>query len=150
MSLAVAALVAGEPAADVLTATARTLESYQPGLGQWLEQVLAQPLEALDLDEGLNPGEEDRIGYTLKALGAGMWSLAHAGSFAEGIDWIVHEGGDADTNAAVAGALLGARHGFSAIPAAWVNGLACERELRVRADRLLRILAVGEPKTPPA
>jgi ADP-ribosylglycohydrolase len=124
----------------VLATSAQILESYQAGLRQWLEQVLAQSLEALDLDEGLNPGEQNRIGYTLKALGAGLWALGHAGSFAEGIDQIVHEGGDADTNAAVAGALLGARHGFSAIPAEWVTGLAYENELCSRANRLLAIL----------
>ncbi len=147
VSQAIAALVAAEPVGPVLAATAQVLESYQPGLRNWLEQVLAQPLEGLDLDEGLNPGEEDRIGYTLKALGAGMWALAHASSFAEGVDWIVHEGGDADTNAAVTGALLGARHGFSAIPPEWVAGLAYEMELRSRVEQLLAISM--DPKAEP-
>jgi ADP-ribosylglycohydrolase len=59
---------------------------------------------------------------------------------AEGVSRIVHEGGDADANAAVAGALPGARDGYSAIPAKWVVGLARESELRERADRLTGIL----------
>lgn len=139
VSLAIADLVQARPVEQVLAATADRLKAYHPGLGPWLERVLEQPLDALDLDEGLNPGEEDRIGYTLKALGAGFWALAHASSFEEGVDRIVHEGGDADTNAAVAGALLGARDGFSAIPDAWVEGLAYETELHVRVERLLAI-----------
>ena len=36
---------------------------------------------------------------------------------------IVLSGGDADTNAAVAGAILGAKFGISQIPEAWRNGL---------------------------
>jgi ADP-ribosylglycohydrolase len=36
-------------------------------------------------------------------------------------------GADADTNAAVAGALLGCRHGVDAIPARWLEALG-ERE----------------------
>lgn len=139
VSLAIADLVQSRPVQEVLDLTHDRLESYHPGLGPWFEQVLDQPLEALDLDEGLNPGEDDRIGYTLKALGAGLWALAHAKSFAEGIDRIVHEGGDADTNAAVAGALLGARDGFASIPEVWVSGLAYEPQLRERVQRLLAI-----------
>ena len=36
---------------------------------------------------------------------------------------IVLSGGDADTNAAVAGAILGAKFGICQIPEAWRNGL---------------------------
>jgi ADP-ribosylglycohydrolase len=76
----------------------------------------------------------------LMALGAGVWAVTHASSFAEGVQRIVHEGGDADTNAAVAGALLGARYGFSVIPSEWVTGLVFESDLRSRSERLLGIL----------
>jgi len=140
VSLAVAALVAGAAVAQVVPSVAQVAESYHPGLQDWLRLVLEQPLEDLDLDEGLNTGEPNTIGYTLKALGAGLWAVSHAASFADGVLRIVHEGGDADTNAAVAGALLGARDGFSSIPAEWVGGLAAESELRSRAERLLVML----------
>ena len=36
---------------------------------------------------------------------------------------IVLSGGDADTNAAVAGAILGAKFGINQIPEEWKNGL---------------------------
>ncbi len=75
----------------------------------------------MDLDENLNPGEEDKIGYTFKALAAGLWTVTHATSFEEDVARVVREGCDADLNAVVAGSLLGARDGFRAIPAEWVQ-----------------------------
>ena len=51
-----------------------------------------------------------------------------------------HDGGDADTNAAVVGALLGAKYGFSSIPAIWVNELREAKELNARINRLLTVL----------
>lgn len=48
-----------------------------------------------------------------------FWSLFHAPSFEAGLVDIINRGGDTDANAAVAGALLGAWYGESAIPARW-------------------------------
>ncbi len=45
----------------------------------------------------------------------------------EGLSAVIHEGGDADTNGAVAGSLLGARFGFSGIPRHLVQGLLGRR-----------------------
>ncbi len=84
------------------------VRGYHPDVELFLNLTETEPLAAFDLDEGLNPGERKRLTYTLKTLAAGFWALRHAPSYAAGIDAIVHEGGDADTNAAVAGALLGA------------------------------------------
>jgi len=139
-SLAIAALVGGATVESAIGAAAESAESYQAGLGDWLAAAGTRSLEELDLDEGLNPGESDTIGYTLKALGAGFWALSQAASFAEGVVRVVNEGGDGDTNAAVAGALLGARDGFSAIPGRWVSGLVYEGDLRERVERLLSVL----------
>ena len=41
----------------------------------------------------------------------------------EGLSTVVKAGGDADTNAAVACAILGAKFGFSSIPDEYVEGL---------------------------
>jgi ADP-ribosylglycohydrolase len=46
---------------------------------------------------------------------------------------VVNEGGDADTNGAIAGALSGALHGESGIPENWLKGLANRKQLRARA-----------------
>jgi ADP-ribosylglycohydrolase len=51
------------------------------------------------------------------------------------------EGGDADTNAAVAGALLGGKFGLSTIPKHWINELTWQRYLyRVSYELFARIL----------
>ena len=67
--------------------------------------------------------DEKSMGYTLRTLGAALWTYWHATSYKEGILKIVLSGGDADTNAAVAGAILGAKFGIGQIPEEWRNGL---------------------------
>jgi ADP-ribosylglycohydrolase len=61
------------------------------------------------------------IGYCLKSFGAGLWALRYARSFEDGIAQVVREGGDADTNASVVGAMLGAKFGFAGIPKEFVD-----------------------------
>ena len=67
--------------------------------------------------------DENSMGYTLRTLGASLWAYWHATSYKEGILKIVLSGGDADTNAAVAGAILGAKFGICHIPEEWKDGL---------------------------
>ena len=50
----------------------------------------------------------------------GLW---HCNSFKDGLLSVVNLGGDADTNAAVSCALLGAKYGFSSIPRYYVDNL---------------------------
>ena len=47
----------------------------------------------------------------------------------EGLLAVVNAGGDADTNAAVACAILGAKFGFNAIPEEYVEGLRNREQL---------------------
>jgi len=47
----------------------------------------------------------------------------------------VRRGGDTDTNAAIAGALLGAVHGRAAVPAEWRSMILSCRPLAPRARR---------------
>jgi ADP-ribosylglycohydrolase len=115
------------------------VQVYHPEIGEWLGKTADASLEPLDLDDSRNPGEGNRLGYTLKTLAAAFWALRHASTFAEGILAVIHEGGDADTNAAVAGALLGARFGARAINADWIDGLLHRERLRQRADELVAI-----------
>ena len=46
-----------------------------------------------------------------------------------------HKGGDADTNGAVAGALLGCKLGASALPPSWLHGLKHKDWLDQHIDR---------------
>ncbi len=58
-------------------------------------------------------------GFVLVALQNAFYELLHAPSLEEGVVRTVRRGGDSDTNAAVAGALLGAVHGRESVPAQW-------------------------------
>jgi ADP-ribosyl-[dinitrogen reductase] hydrolase len=58
-------------------------------------------------------------GWVLVALQNAYYQLLHAPSLEEGVVRTVAAGGDTDTNAAIAGALLGAVHGRDAVPTQW-------------------------------
>jgi hypothetical protein len=58
-------------------------------------------------------------GWIRIALHNAFYELLHAESLEAGVVATVRRGGDTDTNAAIAGALLGAVHGRDAIPPQW-------------------------------
>jgi ADP-ribosylglycohydrolase len=65
-------------------------------------------------------------GWVLLALQNAFYQLFSARSAEEGIIATVARGGDTDTNAAIAGALLGAAHGRGSFPSRWILAiLAC-------------------------
>ena len=58
-------------------------------------------------------------GWVVSALQAAWSAIAHTDSLVDGLQAAVRGGGDTDTVAAIAGALLGARYGASAVPVEW-------------------------------
>lgn len=58
-------------------------------------------------------------GFVRIAFRLAFWELLHAPTFEAGVVDVVNRGGDADTNGAIAGALLGAFHGEENIPGRW-------------------------------
>jgi ADP-ribosylglycohydrolase/fructose-1,6-bisphosphatase/inositol monophosphatase family enzyme len=78
---------------------------------------LVQALEAARQGPPVCDGESQ--GFVLIALRNAFFELLHARSLEEGIVATVRRGGDTDTNAAIAGALLGAVHGREAVPPQW-------------------------------
>ncbi len=58
-------------------------------------------------------------GFVLDTLECALWAWWHFEDFEEALVAVVNLGGDTDTNAAVAGALLGAQCGLDAIPQRW-------------------------------
>lgn len=94
--------------------------------------------------EGLRLGTGG-IGYTLKSLGAGCWAFLHAESFREAIQKIVMEAGDADSNAVVAGAMLGARFGYAALPKSWIEDVPVRqrRWMDEKVAKLLHLLGLA-------
>ena len=71
----------------------------------------------------------EHMGYTLVTLSVALWAYWHTSSFEEGLLSVVNAGGDADTNAAVACAILGAKYGYSNIPVEYVDGLLYKEDL---------------------
>ena len=92
-------------------------KQYDERIVPFVDLAYHEGLDSLCLDD------EKSMGYTLRTLGAALWAYWHATSYKEGILKIVLSGGDADTNAAVAGAILGAKFGICHIPDEWRNGL---------------------------
>ena len=58
-------------------------------------------------------------GWVLIALQNAFYELLHAKTVEEGLARTILRGGDTDTNAAIAGALLGAVHGREGLPPQW-------------------------------
>lgn len=101
-----------------------------------------QNLRELELDE------KSSIGYTLKCLGSALFCFSRRKSddmkngdfFMHVITELTLEAGDADTNGAVAGALLGSRLGFKGLPSLWLNGLRNQDFLIKMCDELLELV----------
>ena len=83
--------------------------------------------------------DENSVGYTLRCMSAALWAYWHAKSFVEGLLAVVRAGGDADTNAAVACAVLGARYGYDAIPNEYKEGLVYRDQLDSVVEGLIQV-----------
>jgi ADP-ribosyl-[dinitrogen reductase] hydrolase len=118
VTLVAAALVRGEaPEASVLAALEAVLAREG---GEELEYLVAEAGRARQLD-----GPD--MGFTLFTAGIALQVVGEGGGFEGGLRHVVSLGGDTDTNAAVAGSLLGAAHGSAGIPAQW-RAVVAERD----------------------
>jgi ADP-ribosylglycohydrolase len=113
-------------AATELEASARWLRADEPSLATDIEAARADLASDLDAARAIDPALyseslhlHDMEGFVRVAFRLAFWELVHAPGFEEALVDVVNRGGDADTNAAVAGALWGARCGASAIPQRW-------------------------------
>lgn len=106
---------------------------YDKSIAEYIDKAYYNGIEGLELDE------PSSIGYTLKALGSALWCLFHANDFEEGLLRVVNEGGDADTNAAVACAMLGAKFGYTSIPQKYTDGLTRKSDLMRITNYLMQI-----------
>jgi ADP-ribosyl-[dinitrogen reductase] hydrolase len=82
---------------------------------------------------------QDR-GFVLQTVELAFSALAAAADFEDGMVAVLSRGGDTDTNACVAGALLGAKFGKSRIPDRWLSKLRAGPELASLAEQLYRRL----------
>ncbi len=78
-----------------------------------------------------------KAGYVVHSVEIALWFAHHEPNFERGLIWLVNAGGDTDTNAAVAGGLMGARDGEAAIPARWIDALPDPDRIRALASGLV-------------
>jgi ADP-ribosylglycohydrolase len=109
MGAMVAALIGGQPWDEVTSA------------GFWRWGALHPAVEAVVRGSwrGKQPPAIRGTGYCVDALEAALWAVGGASSFADAVLRAANLGDDADTTAAIAGQLAGARWGRSGIPAGW-------------------------------
>lgn len=108
------ALLHGAHPADAL-ARARQQVSLPPGLAAFIEEAPHRQREDLR-----------NSGWVRHTLESAVWGLLTTSSFEEAVIQVANLGADADTSAAVAGALAGATYGLSGIPRRWVEMLRGE------------------------
>ena len=108
---------------------------YDDSIEYYVQRATDSDIACLMLDE------KRKRGYTLKAMGAALWALWHPTNFVDGLVAIVNEGGDADTNGAPAGAILGARFGYNAIPAEYTEGLNRYKDLKRIFEKFMSVIA---------
>jgi ADP-ribosylglycohydrolase len=130
VNLAVAEALHGRTASILDLADELEQAGADPETLQAIREVAGHDLADLRLDGGA-------IGFTLKAMQAGLWCLEHAENFEESLVAVIDAGGDTDTNGAVAGAILGALCGARAIPARWLENIHEDHRLTSLADQLL-------------
>jgi ADP-ribosyl-[dinitrogen reductase] hydrolase len=102
------------PTADALGAGLAVAQRLHPELGALVAGVVARKAPTYAAAP---------IGYVMLCLERALTALRDARSFEEGLVEVVNLGGDADTNGAVAGALLGARFGEEALPVRWLAAM---------------------------
>ena len=120
------ALLIQNPSYHVMSSIAHLFDAKPQGFDiPWIAQKQAFLNETLDAVEKCHrPWEEwSNSGYTIGTINSAFNALEQAESFEDGLVQVVNRGNDADSVGAVAGAMLGAKFGFSNIPSRWFNAL---------------------------
>lgn len=76
-------------------------------------------------------------GYVIHAVEIALWFAYHEPNLERGLIWLANAGGDTDTNAAVAGGLMGARDGEAAVPVRWLAEIPDVERIRRLAEELI-------------
>jgi ADP-ribosyl-[dinitrogen reductase] hydrolase len=130
VAVAIASVLRGRSLAMADLADALDADGAPDSVVDTVRQVEGACLDDFDLDDSKSRG------YTLKTMQVGLWCLGCA-DFEESLIGVVGAAGDADTNGAVAGAVLGARFGVEAIPRRWLEAIHKPEGLVSLADALL-------------
>lgn len=125
-SAMIAALIQGMSIDDVLAPTF------------WDDNVYGEltPLIARVARGSWRSGNVRGTGYVVAALEAAIWAVAGAADFRDAVLRAANLGDDADTTAAIAGQLAGARWGHSGIPLEWRERITDGERIAAIAGRL--------------
>ena len=133
INIAIALLLQGTTDRQtILAQILRMIAGHSQELEDEMRRLECQTLASLPLD-GWDSG------YTVLTTRAALLTMFEAENFQDGLVALINKGGDTDTNAAVAGALLGARWGLSAIPPRWIDQLEHRNQLMTIAEKFLAL-----------
>lgn len=134
VTLAVAALVRGEPAEDAARSALAAVLAREGGEElEFLAEAAGSP----------RPIDGPDQGFVLFTAGVAFQALLRGGDPETELRRVVALGGDTDTNAAVAGALLGARDGVRALPRPWLERLQDRDSIVTEALALVPLARLG-------
>lgn len=102
---------------DVSDAELARIEGARDQLLRDLTMALAENPDVYGEDVHMH----ETAGFVRLAFRLAFWHASHTPTWRSALVDVASRGGDADTNGAIAGALLGARDGAGAIPAEWVE-----------------------------
>ena len=129
INAAISLLLKGlDPSIEKLVQTAAA-DGAPAEVGEWATRV-GDDIGSLAFDQG-------HIGHTLLCMQAGLWALTTSLDLEAALVRVVSAGGDTDTNGAVAGAVLGARYGATAIPQRWLDCIPRRESLEDLALKLV-------------
>lgn len=126
-----AAFVLGEAVVQLVQAKTLVPEACLP------DDALPEVRQAVVASS--DPARLDVSGSALGALSVGLWAAKTATDFEDGLVQVVSLGGATDTNAAVAGALLGAKWTRLVLPQRWVYRLEGHARFEVLGARLFEL-----------
>ena len=132
VTLVAAALVRGDPPE---TAVRDALEAVT---GREGAEELEYLVGAAGIDRAIDGPDQ---GFVFFTAGLALRFAGESRGFESGLREVVSLGGDTDTNAAVAGALLGALHGTQALPGGWLDLLADRPAMEAEARKLAEMVA---------
>lgn len=89
----------------------RIANGLDPRVVPFLKQARDGDIESLEIDD------QDTQTWTRKGMAAALWAYWHHDDAQQTIHKVIDLGGDANTNAGMAGVLAGLKYGFEAMPA---------------------------------
>ncbi len=134
VTLAVAALVRGEPGHEAVEAAIGSVQGREGG----------EELEYLAREAGrARPVDGPDMGFTLFTAGLALRVAAEGVGFEDGTRHVVSLGGDTSSNVAVAGALLGAAVGRAGLPATWLERLVDRDAIETETQELAELATIS-------